>query len=314
VLQALPGQNTPGDVASSLTGGSMPDWLMGSVTGVADGFTKLGSASLWILVAAFVLVGVGGLLGGRIRTVAAWAGIVLGALIWVFGEGFADMFNGQATDPNSGPLLALLGVALLGVAPVAVASDARRTALASVSAVAVVGVGLLLWVNTRPAPVGPPPSLTLTGAYTPVGDGGQVYFTLTNKGDGPDTLTAAGTEFQTATKAKDVSVCADTACSAGETATIPAHASVTFAATGPHLVVHGMGALATGNPPLQLTLTFQRSGVLHVLAPVGSAANLTENDIMTYGFMGGSSPGMGDMSGMPGMSGSPATSMPGMGH
>jgi len=315
VLQALPGQNTAGAVADTLTGMTMPSWLTGSVNGIADGFTKLGSVALWLLVAVFVVVGVGGLLGGRTRTIAAWAGMVLGALIWVFGEGFANLFNGQATDPNSGPLLVLLGVALLGVAPATVTSDARRTVLASVSAVAVVGVGLLLWVNTRPAPTGPPPSLTLTGAYTPVGDGGQVYFELTNKGDGPDTLTAAGTEFQTATKAKGVMVCADAACASDGTVTIPAHSSLRFDATGPHIVVHGMGALATGNPPLQLTLTFQRSGVLHVLAPVGSAANLTENDIMTYGFMGGSQPGMGDMPGMPGMSGSPpTTTMPGMGH
>lgn len=313
VLQALPGQNTAGGVADSLTGMSMPSWLMGSVNGIADGFTKLGSAALWLLVAVFVVVGVGGLPGGRTRTIAAWAGMVLGALIWVFGEGFANLFSGQATDPNSGPLLVLLGVALLGVAPVAVASDSRRTVLAVVSAVAVVGVGLLLWVNTRPAPVGPPPSLTLTGAYTPAGAGGQVYFTLTNKGDGPDTLTAAGTEFQTATTAKGVTVCADAACTANSV-TIPAHATVTFDATGPHLVVHGMPPRAVGNAPLQLTLTFARSGVLHVLSPIGSAANLTQNDIMNYGFMGSSQPGMGDMSGMPGMSGSPTTTMPGMTH
>jgi hypothetical protein len=67
---------------------------------------------------------------------------------------------------------------------------------------------------------------------------------------------------------------------------------------------------------LQLTLTFARSGVVHVLSPVGSPANLTENDIMTYGFMGGRDPGMGmsGMQGMPGMSGAPSTmpSMPGM--
>lgn len=314
VLQALPGQNTAGSVSDTLTGMNMPSWLMGPVNGIADGFTKLGSAAVWLLLAVLVVIGVGGLLGGRTRAIAAWAGMVLGLLFWVFGEGFGNLFNGQATDPNSGPLLVLLGVALLGVVPVPVTSDARRTVLASVCAVAVLGVGLLLWVNTRPAPVGPPPSLTLTSAYTPVGDGGQVYFTLTNKGDGPDTLTAAGTEFQTAAKAKSVTVCADAACTNGNsTVTIQAHETLTFSATGPHLVVHGMGPRAVGNAPLQLTLTFARSGVLHVLSPIGSPANLTENDIMNYGFMGGSDPGMmGNMSGMPdmpnmpGMSGMPA--------
>jgi copper(I)-binding protein len=327
VLQALPGQNTEGDVSDSLTGMDMPNWLMSPVTSIADGFTRLGAASMWLLLAVLVAVGVGGLLGGRTRTIAGWAGLVLGVLFWVFGQGMGDLFSGQATDPNSGPLLALLGVALLGTATdtvaatetgaATVASDSRRSVLASVAAVAVVGVGLLLWVNTRPAPLGPPPSLTLTSAYTPVGNSATapVYFTITNKGDGPDTLMSAGTEFQTATMTKGVTVCANQACTGDNTVTVPAHGTLVFGPTGPHLLVNGLGALTTGHQPLQLTLTFARSGVLHVLSPIGTATNLTENDIMTYGFMGGSNPGM-DMSGMPGMPGMsavpPTTDMPGM--
>jgi hypothetical protein len=37
--------------------------------------------------------------------------IVLAALIWVFGEGFGMPFMGMATDPDTGPLLALLALA-----------------------------------------------------------------------------------------------------------------------------------------------------------------------------------------------------------
>lgn len=39
------------------------------------------------------------------------AAFVLAAVIWVFGEGFGMPFQGMATDPNSGPLLALLAAA-----------------------------------------------------------------------------------------------------------------------------------------------------------------------------------------------------------
>jgi hypothetical protein len=37
--------------------------------------------------------------------------VVLAALIWVFGEALGAIFTGTGTDPNSGPLLALLALA-----------------------------------------------------------------------------------------------------------------------------------------------------------------------------------------------------------
>jgi copper(I)-binding protein len=183
--------------------------------------------------------------------------------------------------------------------------------LAGVAAVAVVGVGLLMWVTTRPAAVGPAPSLSMTAVYTPTGDGATapVYLTITNDGAGSDTLLSAAAEFQTGAVAKGVTVCGNASC-AGDTVTIAAHGTTVLGPDGPHLAVRGLGMLLVGHQPLQLTLTFARSGVVHLLSPIGSAANLTQNDIMTYGFMGGPDPGMG----MAGMSGSTSTmpAMPGM--
>ena len=37
--------------------------------------------------------------------------VVVALGIWVIGENFGGIFSGSATDPNSGPLLALLAVA-----------------------------------------------------------------------------------------------------------------------------------------------------------------------------------------------------------
>jgi copper(I)-binding protein len=317
VLQALPGQNTAGAVADSLTGAAMPSWLMPLVTSVADGFTKLGGVAVWLLLAVLVGIGLGALGGRRLRLVAAWTGIVLSVLFWVFGQGLGNLGSGQSTDPNSGPLLVLLAVALIGAVPdfVAVPADWRRSALVSVAAVAVVGVGLLMWVTTRPTAAGPPPSLAMSAVFTPAGDGASapVYLTITNNGAGADTLTSASAEFQTGAAAKGVTVCANASCGSDDTVTIAPHSTTVFGPNGPHVLVRGLGMLMIGHQPLQLTLTFARSGVVHVLSPIGSPANLTENDIMTYGFMGGPNPGMG-MTGMPGMSGSPSTmpSMPGM--
>jgi copper(I)-binding protein len=190
--------------------------------------------------------------------------------------------------------------------------------LSGIGAVAVLGVGLLWWTTSRPLP---PPNLGVSAVYTPPGDGAsaQVDFTVTNTGAGPDTLLSAGTEFQTAAAAKGVLVCATPSCAQPATVTIPAHSTMIFGAGGPDVVVSGLGPLASGHQPLQLTLTFARSGVVHVLSPVGSATDLTENDVMTYGYMGHAEPGMGMDDDMPGMTGMPGPSasrtpqpMPGM--
>ncbi|HEX5404766.1 MAG TPA: copper chaperone PCu(A)C [Pseudonocardiaceae bacterium] len=324
VLQALPGQNTPTDLASSLTG-DMPAWQMGLNNGVANHLLSAGSQDNWLLLVVLVAVGLCALGNQRMRTITGWAGAGLATVFWMLGQGFGDLLSGQATDPNSGPLLVLLALALLGAPlPESLTDDEpelartpawRTSAMSGITAVVIVGVGLLQWGTAR---VTPPAHLAITSVYTPAGNAASapVYFTLTNTGDGADTLVSAGVEFQTAIAAKGVSVCANQFCSGADTIAVPAHSTVVFRTTGPHLLVSGLGALAKGHQPLQVTLNFAKSGTVHVLSPVGSPADLTEHDIMTYAYMGGASPGMGmDMDGKPtnlGGTGSPATTMPAM--
>ena len=326
LLQALPGQNTPVRLATTLTSGDMPAWQMGLNQSLADHVLRSGSQDNWLLLAVLLVVGLCALGGPRLRTVAGWAGAVVATVFWMIGQGFGDLLSGQATDPNTGPLLILFALALLGTVPamstVADEDDElaptpmrRMAAMPSLVALAVVVVGLIQWGTTRAVPPGEQPHLALTNVYTPTGadtDGAPVYFTVTNSGNSADTLLSASTEFQTAGAATGVSVCANPVCTGPGSVTVPAHSTVTFGPAGPHLVVAGMNRLAKGHQPLQLTLTFATSGVVHVLSPVGTPANLSQNDVMTYGYMGNSDPGM-DMPGM-NMGGSPATTptMPGM--
>lgn len=186
-------------------------------------------------------------------------------------------------------------------------------ALWSFTAVVVLAGGwAVVWLVTHSAAPASPPQLAMSAAFTPptTALAAPVYLTIANAGDSPDTLTAVGAEFQTAAEIRDVRVCANADCSGDATITIPAHSTVTLRAGGPHLLVTGAGSLAVGHHPLQLTLTFAHSGVLHALVPIGTAADLTENDVLTYGFMGGKQPGMGDMPGSGGQA--PTTAMPGM--
>ncbi|HEX3782427.1 MAG TPA: copper chaperone PCu(A)C [Pseudonocardiaceae bacterium] len=179
----------------------------------------------------------------------------------------------------------------------------RRPTLAALGVLVIIAAAAITWVATSPDL--PPAALTVTKVYVPPTSSNvaDVYFTLSNTGAGPDTLTSAGAEYQTGAAAKSVTLCAEDPCSGGSPIDVPATDVILFGPGGPHIEVTGLGPLNTKHQPLQLTLTFSRSGTLHILAPVGSAANLSMNDVMTYGFMGHSSPGMGDMSGMTDMTG-----------
>jgi hypothetical protein len=76
LFQALPGQNSGKAVASALTGGA-------------------------------------GALVRRTRVPAVALGLALALVFWVLGQDLGALYTGQATDPNSGPLLALMAIALL---------------------------------------------------------------------------------------------------------------------------------------------------------------------------------------------------------
>ena len=45
----------------------------------------------------------------------AAAGLLLAAAIWVIAQNFGGLYTGQATDPNTAPLVMLMAVALLAV-------------------------------------------------------------------------------------------------------------------------------------------------------------------------------------------------------
>src|SRR5260370_41035521 len=48
---------------------------------------------------------------GRAARAVLVLAVAVAALIWVAGENFGGVFTGSGTDPNSGPLLALLAAA-----------------------------------------------------------------------------------------------------------------------------------------------------------------------------------------------------------
>jgi hypothetical protein len=106
VFQALPGQNTGTAVAATASapaslGAQLAPWIRGHGTLVVAS-----------LVAVEALIGVS-VLVRHLRVVAAAAGLLLAVVIWVFFQDLGQLATGQATDPNTGPLIMLIAVALL---------------------------------------------------------------------------------------------------------------------------------------------------------------------------------------------------------
>ena len=93
-------------------------WIGGAVFEAAQG----GSS---VLVVAEYLVGVGGLYA-RTRVPAAALGLALSLAFWGFDQAFGTLTSGQATDPNSGPVLVLMALAVMGTGTVAVSRQAVR--------------------------------------------------------------------------------------------------------------------------------------------------------------------------------------------
>ncbi len=128
-LNLIPG-NGPSALRSDLSSNAatVSPWLADLDHGMAAVIHGAGAGVL--LVTVQLAIGVLALRRGRLQRGALWAGIALALLYWAGGQSFGQLFSGQATDPNTGPLLALVGVAGLGAAAGARSSSdgARRSA------------------------------------------------------------------------------------------------------------------------------------------------------------------------------------------
>jgi hypothetical protein len=112
-LALRPANRAPDEVNSVVTGSDAgaPSGLVWLDNRVGDAVAGRGLAISITLAVLFALIAVSVFLPWRKAVVAGLIGaLVLAAVIWVFGEGFGMPFQGMATDPNTGPLLALLAV------------------------------------------------------------------------------------------------------------------------------------------------------------------------------------------------------------
>jgi hypothetical protein len=87
-----------------------PGWLAGADRAMAGAAGRHGAAvSIALAVACLAIAA--GILCRLTARAAVLLSVVLALVIWVFGENFGGLLTGQATDPNTGPLLILLAAA-----------------------------------------------------------------------------------------------------------------------------------------------------------------------------------------------------------
>ncbi len=153
VLFLLPDNRTQSSVGSAITGMAPgnPSWYTHFLDSTGHHFGSVGTETAWVLAVVSLIIGLGPLVARRPGVFLA-AGGILSLFFWITGQGLLGAtLTGHGTDPNTGPLIILLALAMM---PTNVAADAPvRTPLASflrwnpvlaVGAVAVVALALVL--------------------------------------------------------------------------------------------------------------------------------------------------------------------------
>lgn len=121
VLQLVAGNNSAMSLTMMLRGAQAgsPGWIAGIDHHLA--LIRFPSWTAAALTAVNVLVAIWALVPGWTRNASVGLGVTVALVGWVLVQGLGDLTSGQSTDVNSGPLIVLLAVAVVGAYPL----DAR---------------------------------------------------------------------------------------------------------------------------------------------------------------------------------------------
>ncbi len=165
VLFLLPNNRTQTSVSSAITGMSSgePSAYAHFLTHFGNHFGSVGTQGAWLLAIASLVIGAGPLVARRPR-IFLLAGGLLSLVFWITGQGLGGIFTGSGTDPNTGPLVALLALAMTPTVEADVFLD--RPPLASLlhwNPVFAIGAGVGLVVALVLSAAYPAPAEETTG-------------------------------------------------------------------------------------------------------------------------------------------------------
>ena len=114
----LPASRAPGAISDMLTGGAdgAPAWLAWIDTHAASALNQHDLPASIVLAVLLALVAVGVFLPAPFVRAAIVLAVALAAALWL-AQGMGELFTGMATDPGSGPLLALLALSFWPAVP-----------------------------------------------------------------------------------------------------------------------------------------------------------------------------------------------------
>ncbi|MFE5587778.1 hypothetical protein [Kitasatospora sp. NPDC056531] len=104
------------DMISSSASGQ-PRWLASVEHHAAGWVAHQGTAVSITLAVVLAVIAVGVFLPVPLVRASLILAMALAAVVWIVGQALGGIFTGQATDPNSGPLLALLSLAYWPLKP-----------------------------------------------------------------------------------------------------------------------------------------------------------------------------------------------------
>jgi hypothetical protein len=118
VIWVLPFNRTANSITNQLTdtASGEPGWYAHFLNSVGHAFSGTGIWMAAILATLSIVIGLGPLLSRRAGTYIGM-GIALALLYWVTGEGLGELLTFGGTDPNNGPLIALIGLSVLPLVP-----------------------------------------------------------------------------------------------------------------------------------------------------------------------------------------------------
>ncbi len=118
ILWMFPSNRTPNAIHDQLTAtaGGEPGWYAHFLSSLGHAFVGAGAPMAVILAAVSLIIGIGPVVSRR-ASIFIGLGIGLALLYWVTGEGLGELMTGMGTDPSNGPLVLLLGLAILPTVP-----------------------------------------------------------------------------------------------------------------------------------------------------------------------------------------------------
>ena len=118
LIWMLPFNRTGNAIANQMAGSANgePGWYAHLLTSFGHAFVGAGIWVAVILAAASLIIALGPLVSNRPQ-VYIGLGIGLALAYWVTGQGLGELLTGAGTDPNNGPIVALIGLSVLPLVP-----------------------------------------------------------------------------------------------------------------------------------------------------------------------------------------------------